>query len=75
MGHTGTSKTKELLRKKYWFPEMNIMVENIVGRCYDCQVATKSHRSEPLKTTNIPEEACKQLQRTLVDHTQMATTT
>ena len=56
MGHMGVSKTKEMLRRKYWFPEMNRMIEDIVGKCFDCQVATQCYRSEPLKMTEIPEE-------------------
>ena len=34
MGHLGTSKTKEILRRKYWFLEMNRLVEEIVGKMF-----------------------------------------
>ena len=56
LGHLGMNKTKQMLRQKYWFPEMNKMVEHIVGQCYECQVTTKEHRQEPLKMTEIPEK-------------------
>ena len=35
---------------------MNKMIEEIIGKCFDCQVTTKNHRSEPLKMTEIPED-------------------
>ena len=55
MGHLGMTKTKQMLRQKYWFPEMNKMVEQLVRNCYECQVTTREHRQEPLKMTKIPE--------------------
>ena len=56
LGHLGMTKTKQMLRQKYWFPQMNKMVEHIVGKCYKCQVTTKEHRHEPLKMTEIPDK-------------------
>ena len=56
LGHLGMTKTKQMLRQKYWFPQMNKMVEHIVGKCYECQVTTKEHRHEPLKMTEIPDK-------------------
>ena len=35
-GHLGISKTKEMIRSKYWFPGMNIEIENIVQLCFSC---------------------------------------
>ena len=31
------TKTKRMLRAKYWFPTMNTMVEQIIGQCFECQ--------------------------------------
>ena len=56
LGHLGMTKTKQMLRHKYWFPGMNRLVEEIIGQCYECQVTTKQHRNEPLKMTDIPEK-------------------
>ena len=56
LGHLGMTKTKQMLRQKYWFPEMNKRVEEMIGQCYECQVTTKDHRNEPLKMTEIPEK-------------------
>ena len=46
-GHLGTSKTKEMIRNKYWFPFMNIQIENIAQSCFSCQIATNSIHTEP----------------------------
>ena len=56
LGHLGITKTKQMLREKYWFPNMNNMIEQIIGQCYECQVTTKQHKQEPLKMTTIPEK-------------------
>ena len=56
LGHSGMSKTKRMLRDRYWLPKMNDMVEQIVGQCFECQVTTKQHRSEPVKMIPIPEK-------------------
>ena len=54
-GHLGISKTKELLRRKYWFPNMNKRIEDIVSTCFSCQVTTNTHHTEPAKMTDLPE--------------------
>ena len=56
LGHLGMTETKQMLREKYWFPDMNKMTENVVEKCYECQLTTKQHRQEPVKMTNIPEK-------------------
>ena len=56
MGHLGMTKTKQMLREKYWFPMMNSMVEQIVGQCFECQVTTKKYQQEPVKLTAIPKK-------------------
>ena len=54
-GHLGLSKTKEMLRRKYWFPAMNSRTENIVSTCFNCQIATNTHHTEPAKMTQLPD--------------------
>ena len=56
LGHLGMTKTKQMLREKYWFPMINSMVEQIIGQCYECQVTTKDHKKQPIKMTPIPEK-------------------
>jgi len=45
MGHLGITKTKQMLREKYWFPTMNSMIDQIVGQGYECQVTM--HKTTP----------------------------
>ena len=47
---------KQMLRAKYWFPDMNKMTERVVENCYECQLTGKQHRQEPVKMTQIPEK-------------------
>ena len=54
VGHLGKTKTKQMLREKYWFPLMNSMIGTATDQCYECQVATKRDREEPIKVTSIP---------------------
>ena len=56
LGHKGMTKAKQMLREKYWWPTMNSMVEQAINKCYDCQVTTRQHRTEPIKSTEIPKK-------------------
>ena len=53
-GRLGKTKTKQMLREKYWFPLMNSMIDKAIDQCYECKVATKESREEPIKVTSIP---------------------
>ncbi|KAL9953640.1 hypothetical protein ACROYT_G041090 [Oculina patagonica] len=55
LGHLGTTKTKQMIREKYWFPGMNGMINQMIGHCFDCQVTTKDRRQEPIKPSVIPK--------------------
>ena len=52
--HSRKTNTKQMLRKKYWFPLMNRVISTAIGQCYECQVATKESREKPIKVANIP---------------------
>ncbi|XP_028414535.1 uncharacterized protein K02A2.6-like [Dendronephthya gigantea] len=54
-GHLGITKTKAMIRKKYWFPAMNQRIENTVRDCFSCQISTNTHHTEPAKMTELPE--------------------
>ena len=56
LGHFGKTRTKQMLRSKYWFPAMNAMVEELIDRCVNCQITTKEHRKEVIKPSDIPDE-------------------
>ena len=40
-GHLGMSKFKQMTREKYWFQNMNSMIETLVTECFECQVTAK----------------------------------
>ena len=40
---------------------MNHLKSQTIGSRFDCQVATKSHRQEPIKPSVIPEEPWEQI--------------
>ena len=61
LGHLARTKTKQMLREKYWLPGMNHLISQTIGSCFDCQVAPKSHRQEPIKPSVIPEEPWEQI--------------
>ncbi|CAB3977618.1 Transposon Tf2-9 poly [Paramuricea clavata] len=54
-GHLGVNKTKEMIRRKYWFPEMNTRITDTVQTCFNCQIATDHHHIEPAKMTELPD--------------------
>ena len=53
-GHLGLSKTKEIIRHKYWWPGVNIEIEDAVKRCFECQISTETKHTEPVKMTELP---------------------
>lgn len=54
MGHLGKTKTKQMLREKYWFAAMNSIIDQVIEQCYECKVATKESKEEPIKPSEIP---------------------
>ena len=56
MGHLGKTKTKQMLREKYWFPLMNSVIDTAIDQCCECQVATRDSKEEPIKVSEIPSQ-------------------
>ena len=54
-GHQGLVKTCSLLRSKVWFPKMDTAVDQVVKKCFPCQIATPKPSWEPLKMTPLPD--------------------
>ena len=65
MGHLRKTKTKQMLREKYCFPLMNSMIDTAIDQCYECQVATRDSKEEPIKVSEIPSQ---QWHTVSVDH-------
>ena len=52
--HLGISKSKQILRSKVWFPNINQMMEAKVAGCIPCQAATSVKRRDPVIPSQIP---------------------
>ena len=60
--HQGIVKTKELLRSKVWFPQMNDIAESAVRRCFACQCTQNSKpHLEPMQMSDMPGGAWRNL--------------
>ena len=67
-GHLGVNKTKEMIRRKYWFPRMKTTITDTVRTCFDCQIATHQHHTEPAKMTELPDRPWDVVEADFVDH-------
>ena len=54
-GHQGEVKTKQLLRSKVWFPQMDKMVKEKIETCIGCQANTPYTTRDPLQPTKLPD--------------------
>ncbi len=55
--HLGVVGTKQTLRTKVWWPQMEKDVEKYVRSCHGCQVTGAMPNPEPLKPTPMPTAA------------------
>lgn len=53
-GHLGIVGTKQMLRNKVWWPNMDKNVENYVKSCHACQITGQFSHPEPLEPTKLP---------------------
>ena len=53
-GHLGMVNTKRLLRSKFWFPNLDKMVEIEVKSCLACQATVYKKGREPLSMSPLP---------------------
>lgn len=53
-GHQGIIKTKQRLRTKVWWPQMEKDVEKFVKTCHSCQLVSAPNPPEPIKPTQLP---------------------
>ena len=60
-GHQGIVKTKDRLRSKVWWPNMNSMVERHCKKCLGCQAVTPVATIPPVKTTTMPTKPWRDL--------------
>ena len=60
-GHQGMTRTKQLGRCHFWFPDLDTIVEDEINRCHECQVNTDRTKQEPLEMSELPSEPWKEL--------------
>lgn len=53
-GHQGIVRTKQLLREKVWFVNIDKKVEEFCKRCIPCQASVPGRHCEPLKMAPLP---------------------
>ena len=61
VGHQGSTKTKQYLRHRVWFPGMDKMVEAHVQLCLPCLSATPGEDTQPLRPSVLPERPWQKL--------------
>ena len=59
--HQGTTKTKEYLRTRVWFPGLDWMVEAHIQHCHPCQVVTPANECEPMRMSPLLSEPWKEV--------------
>lgn len=59
--HQGLVKTHSLLRSQVWFSKMDAAVDQVVKKCFPCQLATPKPSREPLKMTPLPDGPWQQV--------------
>jgi hypothetical protein len=53
-GHSGISRTLELVTRNYWFPGINAFVKDYVNSCYSCQQAKAPHHPRHGELASLP---------------------
>ena len=66
-GHQGISRTKQLLREKVWFPNIDKMVEEKITNCTICQILTNTRNLEPLRITETPSQPWQKVSMNFCD--------
>ena len=59
--HQGIVKTKNLLREKVWWPNMDADAENIVKSCHACQVVGKAKPLPKVRMSELPDAPWKKV--------------
>ena len=60
-GHLGIVNTKQNLRTKVWWPNMDTAAERFVRGCHACQMVARPDPPEPIRSTELPPGAWQDL--------------
>ena len=55
-GPMGMVTTKRMLRQRIWFPDMDRLIERIIGSCLACQASTGEYQKDPLRPNRLPSD-------------------
>ena len=55
IGHQGETRTKELIKTRFWWSGLGADVQEVVRKCPQCQRITPTHRKEPIKHEPLPD--------------------
>ena len=53
-GHLGITKTKQLLRSKVWFPNIDVQVETMLKQCIACRATDVKTHTAPINMSPMP---------------------
>ncbi|XP_055590264.1 uncharacterized protein K02A2.6-like [Uranotaenia lowii] len=56
IGHPGIERTKQRLRSKVWWPNVDKDAEKMVKSCLDCQLVTGSVTPEAMNVRELPQQ-------------------
>ncbi|XP_055622583.1 uncharacterized protein K02A2.6-like [Toxorhynchites rutilus septentrionalis] len=56
IGHPGIERTKQRLRSKVWWPNVDKDAEKMVKSCLDCQLVTGTITPEPMNIRELPQQ-------------------
>ena len=59
--HRGLKKTKQLLKSKVWFPNIDAKVEDLIKSCNTCQLTSTPTRAPPVVMNNLPAGPWKKI--------------
>lgn len=54
--HAGITKSKQRMRSKLWWPQMDKEIEEHVKFCHPCQLVAQPAHPEPMCLTDLPKE-------------------
>lgn len=56
IGHPGIERTKQRIRSKVWWPNVDKDAEKAVKSCLECQLVSNSVPSEPMAVRELPQQ-------------------
>ncbi|MCG7869747.1 MAG: DDE-type integrase/transposase/recombinase, partial [Candidatus Thiodiazotropha taylori] len=59
--HRGLKKTKQLLRSKVWFPNIDQKVDKLIQSCHTCQMTSIPPRAPPVIMSKLPDGPWKKV--------------